>query len=320
MRPLSPGDGASQLGLLLRGPDYLRKQLEVSSGGRTLSAVERLEADKAKYVKSQQFSQGLVVGQDSLGPKKLPPPSPPPQSPIARRAGSRRMLRPDSLVIYRQKKDCSAVNKENGKGYGLVRRLFQGPLREGLSSHPSPRGVLGDGQLQGEQREASMVWAPAEREKTRVMRSVGILANSSCGPSRTPLPTAQLETDAVSPSSGPGLKDSKRELGLSYSLPLSEKERFFNYCGLDRNLVEVLGEERFKPGSWEAGSSCLLVGSVGSATSEHAGPSHNGEDLSTEELSEKLPALVSVVERNARVIKWLYSCQQARTVAKESTV
>ncbi|XP_062995971.1 protein FAM110D [Elgaria multicarinata webbii] len=344
MRPLSPGDGLSPLGLLNRGPDYLRKQLEVSSTGRTPSAVERLEADKAKYVKSQQvinsrqepvllcytlqaspccrrpltlhqhseFSQGLAAGQDGLGPKKLPPS---PQSPIARRGGGRRMLRPDSLVIYRQKRDCSAVNKENSKGYGLVRWLFQGPLREGLSSHPSSRGVLGDGQLQATQEETSMVWVPAEKEETRTIRSVGILASSE--PSQGPLSTCQLETDHISPSSSSCPTDSKKELGLSYSLPLSEKERFFNYCGLDRNLVEVLGVERFKPGCWDTGSPCLLVGSVGSATSEYGGPSHNAEDLSAEE---KLPASVSVIERNARVIKWLYSCQQAQTVAKESTV
>uniref|UniRef100_A0A670YGF9 Family with sequence similarity 110 member D n=1 Tax=Pseudonaja textilis TaxID=8673 RepID=A0A670YGF9_PSETE len=288
MRPLSPGDGLSPLGLLTRGPDYLRKQLEMSSGGRTPSAVERLEADKAKYVKSRQVinsrQEPILLNQDGLRPKKQPPS---PQSPIARRGGSRRLLRPDSLVIYRQKRDCPLVNKENSKGYNLMKWLFQGPLRDGPHNCSSSRSLLGDGHLEETQEENSMVWVPAEKEDARTAHSVDKLD---------------------------GFMGSKKELTLSYSLPLSEKERFFNYCGLDHNLVEVLGIERFKPGSWEAGSFC-----IGSASSEHDGLSYNGVPLSAEDPSDKLPASVSVVERNARVIKWLYSCQQAQTRSKEST-
>uniref|UniRef100_H9GPP4 Family with sequence similarity 110 member D n=1 Tax=Anolis carolinensis TaxID=28377 RepID=H9GPP4_ANOCA len=294
MRPLHPEDGLSPLGLLNRGADYLRKQLEGTAGMRTPSAVERLEADKAKYVKSQQvidrrqepvllcyslqsspccrrplarhqheFSQGLVVTKDGLGPKKLPPTPPSPQSPIARRGGGRRLLRPDSLVIYRQKRDCSAVNKENTKSYGIVRRLFQSPLRDGHNS--------------------------------RVVSTEGV----------------------EHPQRDPGPTDSKRKLCLSSSLPLSEKERFFNYCGLDRNLVQVLGAERFKPGTWDARSSGRFPGSVASASSLQHG---SGEEGPAEEPSEKPSTSISLVERNARVIKWLYSCQQAQTAAKESTV
>ncbi|KAM6428255.1 protein FAM110D isoform 1-T3 [Liasis olivaceus] len=347
MRPLSPGDGLSPLGLLTRGPDYLRKQLEMSSGGRTPSAVERLEADKAKYVKSRQvinsrqepvllsytpqsspccrrpltlhqqseIPQGLMAGQDDLSPKKQPPS---PQSPIARRGGGRRLLRPDSLVIYRQKRDCSTVNKENSKGYSLMKWLFQGPLRDGHHSCSPSRSLLGDGHLEVTQEENSMVWVPAEKEDTRTAHSVGMLPGfMGCASelSQRPQASSQLNVDQPFPSSGPHQTEAKKELTQSYSLPLSEKERFFNYCGLDRNLVEVLGAERFKPGSWEASSFC-----IGSASSEPGGLSYNGETLSAEEPSEKLPASVSVVERNARVIKWLYSCQQAQTTSKESTV
>ncbi|XP_042294894.1 protein FAM110D [Sceloporus undulatus] len=354
MRPLHPEDGLSPLGLLNQRPDHLRKQLEGSSGVRTPSAVERLEADKVKYVKSQQvinsrqepvllcyssqslpccrrplvlhqhggeFSQSLAVGQDGPGPKKLPPPPSSPQSPIARRGGGRRMLRPDSLVIYRQKRDCLAINKENTKGYGLVRRLFQSPLRDGHSSHLSSRSVLGDGHLQATQEE-TMVWVTTEREEAKTVHSVGMLTSSTGYPLENrdqSQASPQLDVNPIPLSVSPGSTNSKTKLGPSSSLPLSEKECFFNYCGLDRNLVDVLGAERFKPGSWEAGSSCLLLGSLGSASSVHGGsPSHNEEEEPAEEMSEKLPASVSVVERNARVIKWLYSCQQAQT--KESTV
>ncbi|XP_061452605.1 protein FAM110D [Rhineura floridana] len=352
MRPLSPGEGLSPLGLLNRGPGYLRKQLEVSTGGRTPSAVERLEADKAKYVKSQQVinsrqepvllcytfqsspcgrrpltlqqkNEFFQVGQDGLELKK-PPPSP--QSPIARRGGGRRMLRPDSLVIYRQKRDCSVVNKENTKGYSLVRWLFQGALtlRDGHSASPSSRGMLGDGQLEVTQEETPMVWVPAEKEGARTVSPVDIVVRTSAGhASECSLghqPSSQLDMDQTSSSASPRPTDSKRELVLSYSLPLSEKERFFNYCGLDRKLVEVLGAEQFKPGNWETGPSCVLLGSMGSASSEDDCLSLSEEEVPAEELDEKPLTSVSVVERNARVIKWLYSCQQALSVAKESTV
>ncbi|XP_015267137.1 PREDICTED: protein FAM110D [Gekko japonicus] len=357
MRPLIPGDGSSPLELLNRGPDYLRRQLEVSSGGRTPSAVERLEADKAKYVKSQQvinsrqepvllyytpqsspcfrrpltlhqrneFSQGIVVSSDGPGPKK-PPPSP--QSPTTRRGSGRRGLRPDSLVIYRQKRDCSSVNKENNKGYSLVRWLFQSPLRDGCSSSPFLRSLVGEGQQQAAQEDTPMAWVATGKEETRTLSSISILTRSSTrstGKTSDNNPRHQssshVDKDPIPSSTSPGPRSSKRELAPCCSLPLSEKERFFNYCGLDRNLVEVLGAERFKPGgSWEVGSSGLLFGSMGSASSERSSPSHNEGQLSTEEPGEKQPVSVSVIERNARVIKWLYSCQQARTAAKESTV
>lgn len=337
MRPLSPGDGLSPLGMLNRGPDFLRRQLEVGCSGRTLSAVERLEADKAKYVKSKQVinnrqepvllcytlqspsccRRALTVHRDNEGSVVIPGPKKPPaspQSPTARRGSGRRLLRPDSLVIYRQKRDGSVVNKENTKGYGLVRRLFQGPLKDGHTSSSS-RGLLSSRALEATREESNMIWGAADKQETRTPSSVGIPARSSPRPEKSPrnLSSAHPGTDQISFP----ISTSKQQLGPSCSLPLSEKERFFNYCGLDRNLVEVLGADRFKPGNWEASSSCLFLESRGVVSSELG--SHD-EDLATEESSEKLPASVSVVERNARVIKWLYSCQQAQTTARESTV
>ncbi|XP_010828552.1 PREDICTED: protein FAM110D [Bison bison bison] len=125
------------------------------SRGRTPSAVERLEADKAKYVKTHQV--------------------------IARR-------QEPALIFYRQKRDCKAsVNKENAKGQGLVRRLFLG----------SPRDV----------------------------------ASSSAGSSERPAAPGGWTAPQDAPEAA-----GKRALCPTCSLPLSEKERFFNYCGLERAL------------------------------------------------------------------------------------
>ncbi|CAM5114059.1 unnamed protein product [Natator depressus] len=351
MRPVSPASSASPLGLLNRGPEYLRRQMEVGSGGRTPSAVERLEADKAKYVKTQQvinsrqepvlrscpprpsprsrrrltlhqcheICQSSELGRESPkqnGPRKL---LPSPQSPVARRGSSKRLLRPDSLIIYRQKRDCTAVNKENAKGSGLVRRLFQGPLRDKLPSSPSSRG-LDDGQQGPERDETPMVWVPVEKEAARTQSPGGGIFSPNASP--VVQPPHGTQTHLPSPQSGPGPKEAKRELGRGCSLPLSEKERFFNYCGLDRDLVEVLGRERFGPAGWDAASS-LLLGSAGSAGSELSGPAHSSgceAGPEAEEPSTRLCSTVSIIERNARVIKWLYGCQRAWTTARESTV
>ncbi|KAM4873514.1 protein FAM110D [Thomomys bottae] len=258
------------------------------SGGRTPSAVERLEADKAKYVKTHQV---IVRRQEPAlrgGPRPLTPhpcnelglaASPRTPGP-ARRGSGRRQPRPDSLIFYRQKRDCKAsVNKENAKGQGLVRRLFLGASRDAAPSSPGP----------AERSAAPGGWA-------------------------------------ASPDSPEAAR--KRALCPSCSLPLSEKERFFNYCGLERALVEVLGAERFSPQSWGAGPApppasgdtsdwtssdgdtagapdCAGGGGGGS---EAAGSARDGR-----------PA-VSVVERNARVIQWLYGCQRARAPPRESEV
>ncbi|NXI66850.1 F110D protein, partial [Anseranas semipalmata] len=338
VRLASPGRGISPLRLLNRGPEYLREQVAGGSGGRTPSAVERLEADKAKYVKSQQvinsrqepalrgcsprFSprgrcllalqqchelcQGSDLSRD--GPRK--PPCPP--SPVLRRGGSgKRLLRPDSLIIYRQKRDCPVINKENTKGYGLVRRLFQGPLRDKPPGSPPATGLA-------RAPESPMLWVPMERAEARTPGA----ASSSSSSSIFTLPSSPVAQPprAPGPAQTPASPSpSKPALSLRLSLPLSEQERFFNYCGLDRALVEGLGQERFVPAGWDT-ASVRFPGSCEWEPSQASGGS--GEDVGPgeEEPDARLCSAVSVVERNARVIKWLYGCQRAWAAAKESTV
>ncbi|XP_017686572.1 PREDICTED: protein FAM110D [Lepidothrix coronata] len=331
LRLVAPGRG-SPLAWLNRGPECPGEP--GGSGGRRPSAVERLEADKAKYVKSQQvisrrqepalrgsprlsplgrrllarqqcneLCQGSELGRE--GPRKLPCPP----SPVSRRSGSRRLLRPDSLIIYRQKRDCLGGDKENAKGSGLVRRLFQGPLRDKPPSSPPARG-LGEGPPPPQSPETPMLWAPVEKEDAR---TPGANSSGSSGSSGTfPVPG--------SPPAEPPQPPGKQALALRVSLPLSEKERFFNYCGLDRALVELLGRERFGPAGWDSGSARLL-GSCESEPGQASGGSEGGAGPGEEEPEDaRLGSAVSVVERNARVIKWLYGCQRAWAAAKESTV
>lgn len=326
---MAPARG-SPLVWLNQGPKCPREL--GSSGGRTPSAVERLEADKAKYVKSQQVinnrqepalrgcsprlsprSRRLLTRQQCSelcqgselsreGPRKLPCP----QSPVSRRTSGRRLLRPDSLIIYRQKRDCPGVDKENAKDSGLVRRLFQGALREKPPSSPPARG-LGEGSAAPQSPETPMLWVPMEKDEAR---TPGASSGGGSG-GIFPLPGSPIEQ----PPQPPG----KQALALRVSLPLSEKERFFNYCGLDRALVELLGQERFVPAGWD-NASARPPGSCESEPEQASGGSEGDAGPGEEESDARLGSTVSVVERNARVIKWLYGCQRAWAAAKESTV
>ncbi|KAM4884708.1 protein FAM110D [Sylvia borin] len=319
LRLTAPGRG-SPLGWLNRGPEC-----PGDGGGRRASAVERLEADKAKYVKSQQVisrrQEPALRGSARLSPhgrrrlcaasepgREGPRKAPCPQSPVSRRSGSRRLLRPDSLVIYRQKRDCLAGDKENTKGSGLVRRLFQGPLRDRPASSP-PARAPGEAPRAPPSPESPMLWAPAGKEEAR---TPGGDSGGDSGGDRgrvSPVPSAEQ------PRGVPG----KEPLALRVSLPLSEQERFFNYCGLDRALVELLGRERFGPAGWDS-SSARGPGSCESEPGRASGGSEGDAGPGEEEPDARLGSAVSVVERNARVIKWLYGCQRAWAAARESTV
>lgn len=90
----------------------------------------------------------------------------------------------------------------------------------------------------------------------------------------------------------------------------AEFDNFFQFCGLEPEVVEALGRENFSAGSDRLP---LKVRSVSMATSDSGFSRHSGSDegLQEEELMEQLPSTTSVVERNARIIKWLYTCKKA---------
>lgn len=84
-------------------------------------------------------------------------------------------------------------------------------------------------------------------------------------------------------------------------------------------MVEGLGKERFVPAGWDA-ASARLHGSCEWEPSQASGCSGEDAGPGEEEPDTRLCSAISVVERNARVIKWLYGCQRAWAAAKESTV
>lgn len=450
MKPLTPIGSPSPLRLLNKGPDYLRRQIDGGGHGRTVSAVERLEADKAKYVKSQQVIN--TRQEPVLAPCATPPPQPrravsisanttphlPPRSPTApfsttsgsltskdenenddsrkenrrtsvdieahnrsnaslvmppiprtpgskgavaphsapvlRRSSGKRMMRPDSLVIYRQKKECKSpsgatVGDSNMevKGYSFVRRLFQGSMREkALGGETRIQKMVISEEKTPKDGDSRMSWT---NDKDAVDGGAGSRRSSKSEQERSPdsFPnhafSATLEcarhgfrTDTdqsaktaitngdhssnrddendpwkrASPQPAPRrkfgeLQRSKSDMRLRCSVALSEQEHFFDFCGLGVDMIERLGRENFLSGASSIDTLSLALRSVvgdgcgGSEPSEFS--RHSGDGLFEEELAEQLPTGVSIIERNARVIKWLYGCKNAAEEApKESTV
>ncbi|XP_071021204.1 protein FAM110A-like [Oncorhynchus clarkii lewisi] len=113
----------------------------------------------------------------------------------------------------------------------------------------------------------------------------------------------------------PSLHRSKSDLSDRYSRATADLERFFNYCGLHPEEVEGMGGvERFARASSDI-VSVSKMRSVSTPSSECAQAQEQGEDEGEEgpaRPGERVPYGISVIERNARVIKWLYGIRQAR--------
>ncbi|XP_045062809.1 protein FAM110B [Coregonus clupeaformis] len=113
----------------------------------------------------------------------------------------------------------------------------------------------------------------------------------------------------------PSLHRSKSDLSDRYSRATADLERFFNYCGLHPEEVEGMGGvERFARASSDIVSVSKLR-SVSTPSSECERAREQGEDEDEEgpaQPGERVPYGISVIERNARVIKWLYGIRQAR--------
>lgn len=376
MKPLSPVGSPLPLRLLNKGPDYLRRQMDAGTRGRSVSAVERLEADKAKYVKSQQVintkqepvlnpcatppppgRRGFTVSaatspvtlrrnnnEDDSKKENVRAPGPdvneqnrnnavkvfmpshrgvplaaPRSAPVMRRSMGKRMLRPDSLLMYRQKKECKSPSEgfetNTGteiRGYGFVRRLFQSSVRE--KNRNEVKSTISE--EKSSSRDSHMSWSvDGTRRSSRTSSNNGNFLE----------PALDNHADPWMPVLP--LRRSKSDLRLCSSLALSEYERFFDFCGLERDLVDRLGPENFPSGASEADTLSLVLRSVrglggGSEPSDFS--QHSGEGLVQEELTEQAPTGVSIIERNARVIKWLYGCKNATGEGpegpKESTV
>lgn len=116
----------------------------------------------------------------------------------------------------------------------------------------------------------------------------------------------------------PSLHRSKSDLSDRYARANADLERFFNYCGLEPSELEGMGMEHFGRANSDIVSISKLR-SVSTPSSECGDEGHayreeedDEDDDGPPRPSERAPYGISVIERNARVIKWLYGIRQAR--------
>lgn len=139
-------------------------------------------------------------------------------------------------------------------------------------------------------------------------------------PASPPLTCISNASSKCSSCKHPSLHRSKSDLSDRYSRATADLERFFNYCGLDLEEVEGLGgvEHCTRPNSDIVSVSKLR--SLSTTSSECGGDSGKVREYTGNEddmdgplgMNERVPYGISVIERNARVIKWLYGIRQAR--------
>ncbi|KAM9778103.1 protein FAM110C [Syngnathus typhle] len=315
--------GSETSKILEKGPDYLRKQMDLESEakGPAASAVERLAASRPKYVKSQQAVS--ATGEALVEPPLVEPPlveapsddrssAPPRASPQSRsptqvrRSSSKK--RPDSILLYRQK--CELLRAGGGGGgqrkHHITRKLLRSSASKPVSV-PEAAEKEPDEEELGAPRPSAGERRSSTRTPTPERRRSG---------ARAAAPKEACAHLLSVPASGraKGVARSRSDISSRYSKNFADFDAFFKYCGLDGEVVESLGKENFSARSDET---AVKLRSVSVAASDD-GFSRDGSDgLQEEVLHEKIRQGTSVIERNARIIKWLYSCKNAKESGKK---
>ncbi|NXT08724.1 F110C protein, partial [Prunella fulvescens] len=342
MHAISDLHSSLPLRLLNKGPEYLRRQLEAGKPGRK-SAVERLAADKAKYVKSQQVigtrqdpviwlssaseSSSETCSVEGRAPASRAPgtaassgPAPLQHhgAPIARRS-TKRQMRPDSLVIYRQKCELGRGQSQDSARGNLVRRILHGSIKEKQLASPTLPRVVED--MAATESNEPLLAKDGDHEPSdhgtvqtipgvkTVTEGAGVCTKEQERPSKLSTPPEEVKEVKRR-----GLHRSQSDISSRYSKSFADFETFFKYCGLEQEVIEDLGRENF---SVVSDNVSYKIRSISVATSDSEFTRHSGDEgLLEDELTEQVPSSTSVIERNARIIKWLYTCKKAKETNK----
>ncbi|NXF32025.1 F110A protein, partial [Nyctibius bracteatus] len=298
--------------VLRKGPAYFHRRAEAGAGKP--SAVERLEADKAKYVKSQRVAS---TKQEPVKPPLLPQPL---VTPAARRA---------ALTPSRRAPPGPRRAEVGGPKTSLDLDILNNLIN--LCDSPFPKAESPRGR-EGKRRAEGAGPAPQSPAATKPPGSVAVrrVDVHPCGAPRvmpapaspTPggLAVAPAPCSPTRPESArrqPLLHRSKSDLSDRLSRATADLERFFNYCGLDPEDVQDVGAERLARAASDIVS--LKFHSV-STTSSEGGRSPPSATTPEGRPPARVPYGISVIERNARVIKWLYGLRQARQPQQVSDV
>ncbi|NWX59481.1 F110C protein, partial [Promerops cafer] len=348
MHAISDLHSTLPLRLLNKGPEYLRRQLEAGKPGRK-SAVERLAADKAKYVKSQQVistRQDPVIALSSasesssetcsveskaasrdlgrgtgakpleLGEAVSSCRAPLQHGPPIARRSTKRQMRPDSLVIYRQKCELGRGQSQDSSRGNLVRRIFHGSIKEKQLASPELPRVMEDITATESNEPLSAKDDDHEPSDHGTVQTIAVGTEGAGVCTKEHERPSKLSTppEEVKEVKRRGLHRSQSDISSRYSKSFAEFETFFKYCGLEQEVIEDLGRENF---SVVSDNVSFKIRSISVATSESEFTRHSGDEgLLEDELTEQVPSSTSVIERNARIIKWLYTCKKAKETSK----
>uniref|UniRef100_A0A8C2X3I2 Protein FAM110B n=1 Tax=Cyclopterus lumpus TaxID=8103 RepID=A0A8C2X3I2_CYCLU len=349
--PATAFSSAVPLRILNKGPDYFRRQVEPNP--KRLSAVERLEADKAKYVKSQEV---INAKQEPIKPPVLAKP-PAGHTLLSKRGpgiggGGNGGGGPFKASNNNAKSDtCPTSSSKRGNlNLEILKNLLNSSSSSGAGSEGLGGGMARSWTPTGTSHSLrsfshSLKVPPINSGGRRSPLQGGNLNLSRRGEgiidrSRSPLApllTSHSSSDLLRLCNGKPLRTlgssvarhsslhrSKSDLSDRYARAGADVERFFNYCGLDPEELEAVGPENFARANSDIVSLNFRSASMISSDCDRSRRSSNdglsdGEE-DEEEAGERVPYGISAVERNARVIKWLYSIKQARETQKVSHV
>lgn len=326
--------------ILEKGPEYLRKQMELENEAKgRMSAVERLAATKPKYVKSQRVvnstqepaislgsasvsSTGssnrssnrggkLVTRSDSPEATRVAHSSTPGQ---VRRSSSKK--RPDSLLLYRQKcellRGSPTVRKHN-----RPRKLLHSSVNKNV---PLPEAADKEYESEGNKEKIPTPEEPAKEFSPNIV----VVTEQHATKNSVPISvTAAVENTSTGLLKVPqirrcskGVSRSHSDISSRYSKNFADFDAFFKYCGLDGEVIESMGKENFSARSDEI---AINIRSASVSTSDDVFSRHSGDSdgLLEDDLNKKTNQGTSVIERNARIIKWLYSCKNAEETGKK---
>ncbi|XP_035534164.1 protein FAM110C [Morone saxatilis] len=330
--------------ILEKGPEYLRKQMELESEAKgRMSAVERLAASKTKYVKSQQVANSIQEPVISLGSASVSSTGSSNRSSNrggnlaigsnstertcgaqscspgqVRRSSSKK--RPDSLLLYRQK--CELLRgTANDRKHHITRKLLLSSVQKNI---PLPEAADKECESEGskekittpeetaEECSSCIVTAQSERRRNGVaeQHNAGDTAPGTKVTAGVANKSAGLLTVPEFERSGKGVSRSHSDISSRYSKNFTDFDAFFKYCGLGGEVIESLGKENFSARSDEIAINLRSV-SISTSDDGFSRRSSESDGLLEDELHEKIRQGTSVIERNARIIKWLYSCKNA---------
>ncbi|NXU29023.1 F110A protein, partial [Thalassarche chlororhynchos] len=307
----APFTSAMPVRILRKGPAYFRWRAEPGAGEASARGMERLEADKAKYVKSQRVA---TTKQEPVKPLLLKQPLFTP--------GVRRAVLTPSRRASPGPRRAEAGGPKTSLDLEILNNLInlcdspfpkaESPLGRERKWRAEAPAVLGGGaEDAGKPPESPAATKPPGSVAVRPVPAPPVLGGLPAAPARSP--PARPESTRRQPL----LHRSKSDLSDRFSRATADLERFFNYCGLDPEEVQDMGAERFARASSDIVS--LKFHSVSTASSE-GGRSPPSAATPEGQPAERVPYGISVIERNARVIKWLYGLRQAREPQQVSNV